>query len=261
MSWAFQETVVQKYRVIIAYDGTNYHGWQVQPDIPTIAGVMQEQFRSVFSDAITLVGASRTDAGVHALGQVAHFSTGLDISPQAMLRAWNAHLPADIHIRSLGLVLPSFHAQRNVVQKVYYYHVFTQRPLPFCARYGLYYRFPLDIEKLDACLGLVIGTHDFRSFTTGYEHESTIRSITSITCIPYRQLRAYRIRIEGPSFLRYMIRRIVGAALHIASSQELDVKHFAHALEEKNPEQQLPTAPAHGLLLRKMWHKPGEEHD
>jgi tRNA pseudouridine38-40 synthase len=246
---------MQQYKLTIAYDGTQYHGWQVQPDATTVAGVLQAQFQKVFGMSITLIGASRTDAGVHAVGQVAMFRTDMRIEAASLKRAWNGGLPSDILIRSLEAVPADFHVQRNVQQKTYWYHIAVQRPLPFFARYCLYYRLPFDVKKFEACLQEFVGTHDFRSFCTGDEQESTVRTVDAIH-LEYRpEYQAYRVVVRGPGFLRYMIRRMVGAALHVAT-----YKHFSHAdLREifaaKNPQHCLPTAPAQGLMLRKIIYK------
>lgn len=243
---------MQHYKLIISYDGTNYHGWQYQPDQPTIVGVLQEQFKKVFGSEITIIGASRTDAGVHALGQVALCRTDLNITPQKFKQAWNGRLPADIQIRSLEAVDATFYPLRNVRQKTYWYHIFPQRPLPFVARYGLQYRFPFDLKLFEACLQEFVGTHDFRSFCTGDEQESTVRTVDAIQVKFIPEYQAYRVIVQGPGFLRYMIRRMVGAALHIATYRDLSKEHLLKVFEAKNPEHALPTAPAQGLLLRKI---------
>jgi tRNA pseudouridine38-40 synthase len=244
--------MMNTYKIIIAYDGTSYHGWQYQPHSETVAGVLQAQFLRVFNESIVLVGASRTDAGVHALGQVAHFSTSLRVAPDVLHRVWSHVLPASIYLRSLKVADAFFHAQRDVQEKTYDYYFFVQRPLPFFARYGLYYRSAIDVEKLEESLKLFVGVHDFRSFCTGYDQEHTIRSITSITVVYVKAWRAYRIRIKGPRFLRYMLRRIVGACLEVSASSEYIPSDLQGALAAKNPEQPFTTAPPHGLVLRKI---------
>lgn len=243
---------MQHYKLIISYDGTNYHGWQYQPEQATVVGVLQEQYKKVFGSPITIVGASRTDAGVHALGQVALCKTDLNITPQKFKQAWNGRLPADIHIRSLEPVDATFHPQYTVRQKTYWYHIFPQRPLPFAARYGLYYRFPFDVKLFEECLQVFVGTHDFRSFCTGDEQESTVRTVDAIRVIWLPRYQAYRVIVQGPGFLRYMIRRMVGAALHIATYHDLTKEHLLEVFAAKNPEHFLPTASAQGLLLRKI---------
>jgi tRNA pseudouridine38-40 synthase len=239
------------YKMVVAYDGTTYHGWQVQPDQITVAGLLESSFAQLFKQEVTLIGASRTDAGVHALGQVAHFSTDLAIMPAQLEYAWRTSLPSDILIRSIQRVDSDFHAQKNVCQKTYYYHIFAQRPLPFIARYGLYYRFPFDPQVLQQALDIFIGTHDFRSFCTGYERENTVRSIDAIALEYSKRYGLYRVIVRGPGFLRYMIRRIIGAALDVASSRYC-LDDIRVALEAKNPQQPFATVPARGLLLRRI---------
>jgi tRNA pseudouridine38-40 synthase len=236
------------YKILVAYDGLDYHGWQLQPDRLTIAGVLQSRFKAVFKKEIHIVGASRTDAGVHALGQVARFYTDMSITPEKLRTAWNNLLPRDILIRKLILAEPDFHPQRHVLEKTYYYHFFTQKPLPFLARYGFYRQMSLDLERLQECISIFVGTHDFRSFCTGYEQESTIRTINSLTARYVKRYGVYRIEIKGPGFLRYMIRRIVGASLDIASTSR-PLKELREALAAKNPQQHLFTVPGHGLML------------
>ncbi|MFA6066614.1 MAG: tRNA pseudouridine(38-40) synthase TruA [Candidatus Babeliaceae bacterium] len=239
------------YKLIIAYSGTAYHGWQQQKDAVSVAGMLQARFKKTFGHDITLVGASRTDAGVHAMGQVAVFKTEITIEPTIMMRAWNGCLPPDILIRSLDFAPEIFHPQRNVLEKTYYYHIFTQRPLPWFAPYGLYYYRPLDNQKLHDALQVFAGTHDFRSFCTGDDMECTIRTVNSLTFSYMKRYSMYRIIVKGPGFLRYMIRRMVGAAINVAST-DIPVEKVTEVLEQKHPLHTLPTAPAHGLMLRKI---------
>lgn len=241
---------MQKYQCIISYDGTDYTGWQVQPNQRGIANVLQNVFANVFGYSIKLIGASRTDAGVHALGQVATFSTDLILSCQKILDAWNNRLPNDIVIRSLRMV-DDIHPRHNVQQKTYRYHIFLERPLPFVQRYGFFYTYSLNIELLQDAFKVFIGTHDFRSFCTGDEQESTVRTIDSISLQYLERWNVYRVEVKGPGFLRFMIRRIVGACLHVASGQSsIDV--LQRVLDEKDPRQMLPNAPAKGLMLYKI---------
>jgi tRNA pseudouridine38-40 synthase len=235
----------------VAYDGTDYYGWQLQSEHVTIAGMLEARFKEVFGRSIRIMGASRTDAGVHALGQAVSFSSDLIIDPERMRRAWNGCLPRDIHIRSIEL-LPGFYALNNVKQKIYWYHFFTSRPLPMGSRYGLFYRYPIDLEKMRAALQVFVGTHDFRAFCTDDERESTIRTVDAIDLIYIPHYQAYRVIIRGQGFLRYMIRRMVGAALHAAARPELSANDIRAALLAKDPGHQFPTAPAHGLTLRKI---------
>lgn len=238
------------YKVIIAYDGTDYAGWQTQEHAKTIAGTLEKTFEHVFGQSIHLYGASRTDAGVHALGQVATFSTQLAIAPQKMLHAWSNSLPISIALGNITRI-PSFENPRfNVRQKTYRYRFFVERPLPMIARYGWYYRIPINFEKLQDCFAIFTGNHDFRSFCTGDDYESTVRTIDEITLS--QDNGAYSITIKAQSFLRYMIRRIIGACLYVASHDTLQATDLKKILDKKNPEHAMPKAPALGLMLHSI---------
>lgn len=246
-------TMNRQYKIVVCYDGTAYHGWQIQPDKTTVAGTIQDTFALVFGRNIKLYGASRTDAGVHALGQVAVFSTDLAITPSKLLQGLRGKLPADIMIRSLEMV-SDFNPRHRVRQKTYYYHFFTAQPLPFVARYGWFYRYPVDFEKLQKALQVFVGTHNFRSFCSG-EKDDTVRRVDSIHMEYLRRFKTYRIVVKGPGFLHHMIRRMVGAALEVAASPHLEVNYLQRALEAKNPLQTLPNAPAQGLMLYKIYYE------
>jgi tRNA pseudouridine38-40 synthase len=245
-----------KYKIIIAYDGTDYFGWQRQKEKLAVAQVLQDTFATVFSRKIILYGVSRTDAGVHAVGQVAIFATDLVVDTQKMMRAWNNLLPSAISIRSVEIAPEHFHLHANVVSKTYWYHFFSKPPLPFFARYGWYYRYPVDIKKLQECLNVFIGTHDFRSFSTGDERgDDTIRTIHSASIEYIARYNAYRIEIVGPKFLHHMVRRMAGACIEVASREDLKVEKIKQVLEAKNPDHILPNAPAKGLMLYKIKYK------
>jgi len=243
---------MQRYKIIVAYDGTDYCGWQRQKSVPSVAQKMEDTFLVVFNKKIAFAAASRTDAGVHALGQVAVFRTDLVIDKKKLFFAWNNLLPPDIVIRKLEVAAPDFNIHKAVELKTYCYHFFTSRPLPFVQRYGWYFRYPVDLAKLEKALQVFIGTHDFRSFCTGDERENTVRTIQTISLEYLRRYNVYRITVKGPRFLKYMIRRIVGAALEVASRPNLSIDYLSDVLQEKNPEQTLPKAPAKGLILYKI---------
>lgn len=241
---------MQLYKILVAYDGTDYHGWQIQPDCLSVARVLIDKFKKVFGEEIKIHGASRTDSGVHALGQVAIFSSSLNLDPKIMLRAWNGLLPSSILIRKIQKIDSlMFNPHVNIREKIYYYHFFTKRPLPIFARYGFYYKFPIDLTKLHECLKVFIGTHDFRSFCTGYERENTVRTIYDIKIVYLKRFACYRIIVKGPKFLKYMIRRIVGACLDVSSDEKLTKENLIKSLAQKHPSQPYTTASANGLML------------
>ena len=251
---------MQKYKIVVAYDGTDFHGWQVQPTDVTIASTLEKTFLRVFRERISVIGASRTDAGVHALGQTAHFSTGISIDPSIVVAAWNDALPQAIVIRSMELVPADFHACFDVAQKTYYYHLFLSRPLPFIARFGWHYRFikHVDLDKFEVGLQIFVGEHDFTAFSRLEEGKNPVRTIDSISTEYLRQWDVLRVVIKGQGFLRYQIRRIVGYTLDVARRPELSVHYLEDVLKSKNPQQTLLQADGMGLCLRKITYKKRE---
>jgi tRNA pseudouridine38-40 synthase len=246
-----------RYKVLIAYDGTDFAGWQVQPDHPSIAQTMQDSFARVFDKKISLVGASRTDAGVHALGQVAKFETNLGVDPQILQWAWNNALPPSIVIRTLELVPPQFHPFYNILDKTYFYHFFLERPLPFIQRYGWYYWYKVDLQKLQEVLQLFIGTHNFRAFSTGEPiGGDPLCTVDAITLEQFKRFGVFRISMHGQRFLRHMVRRLVGAALSAATEKnDVSLSDVLEVMMAQNPNHTLPSAPAHGLLLHTIRYK------
>ncbi|MCX5924911.1 MAG: tRNA pseudouridine(38-40) synthase TruA [Candidatus Dependentiae bacterium] len=245
---------MNRYKIIIAYDGTGLYGWAQQPGLPSVTQIMQDTFYDIFKQKIALVGASRTDAGVHALGQVARFHTSIPIDVKAMHKAWSARLPGSLVIRSLEPALEHFHPFHGIHNKTYYYHFFLTRPLPFLDRYGLYCQGDFDKERFNEVLQLFVGTHDFTSFSTGLPiGDNPLCTIETINVHYFRRLGMYQVSITGNRFLRHMVRRLIGAALLSAQKKDkISVADIKIVLEEKNSNHFLPNAPAKGLLLYKI---------
>ncbi len=251
-----------KYKIIIAYDGTDYSGWQKQKEKLTVAQVLEDTFATVFHRNIKLFGVSRTDAGVHALGQVATFQTDLHIEPKRMMYGWNNMLPESVVIQSIEFASEHFHLHGSVIEKTYWYHFFLNRPLPFASRYGWLYRSSVDLKKLQQCLDVCIGTHDFVAFSTGDDRgDDTIRTINSAKVEYIKMYDVYRIEIVGPKFLHHMIRRMAGACLTVASDDALTVDTIAQVLQAKNRNHALINAPAKGLMLYKVRYKDETDHE
>lgn len=251
---------MQAYKIIVAYDGTDFHGWQIQPHAITIASCLQDAWQEVFEQKIVLVGASRTDSGVHALGQVARFYAAPPpgLSEERIQAAWNARLPKSIHIRSLQKVADNFHPCGKVLQKTYHYVLFLKRPLPMIARFGWFYRFmhQVDLPKFYACLELYKGTHDFGSFCKIEDDKiTTIRTIDDISVKQFAHWQALIVTIKGPGFARFQIRRMIGYALDIARRPELTIDYLKNILANPNPQQTLLKADGSGLCLRKIVYK------
>jgi tRNA pseudouridine38-40 synthase len=236
-----------------------YSGWQAQTERPSVAHAINQVFKRVFKTDIRVLGASRTDAGVHALGQVVRIKTDLNISTEQLQWAWNNGLPEDISIRSLELMEDSFNPFCNVQQKIYYYHFFLERPSPFVQRYGYYYLYPTNIDLLNKALQFFVGTHNFCSFRSSEDTRiDTIRTIDFIKLEYFKRYNIYRITVKGQKFLRHMIRRIVGASLAIASRPGTTLQLLYDIMEQCDPKHTLPNAPAKGLLLYKIIYKNSE---
>ena len=246
---------MQTFKITVAYNGTDFYGWQVQPKDITITSCLQDVFSDVFGEKINIVGASRTDAGVHALGQVARFRSNINIDLEKLINAWNDKLPNSILIRKIEKVDQSFHPCANVYQKTYWYHLFFKRPLPFVSRYGWFYRFidKIDLEKFEKALQLYVGEHDFASFCKVEDPEKeTVRKIDSIKLHKISRFGVLHISIKGKSFLRFQIRRMIGYALDVSSRKEYSLDYLKDLLNNPNPQQKLLKAEGCGLCLRKV---------
>ena len=241
------------YKIVVAYDGTDYRGWQEQAQGSTVAGTLKRTFQHVFKQDIALLGASRTDAGVHAFGQVASVRSALVLGPERLKIAWNGKLPRDITIREVSHVDDAYNPHHFVAEKEYIYTVAIERPLPFQARYQWFYRGHITLDKLMEALTIFVGIHDFRSFCCSEYTGDTVRTINSIT-INHQSPTVFAITFKAPGFLRYMIRRLVGASLNIASHYHLSVDYLASILHAKNPEHTLENAPPHGLVLQAIYY-------
>ena len=210
---------MKHYVLRISYDGSAYAGWQVQPHAISVAGTLMQAFEKVFGVSCSLVGASRTDAGVHAYDQVARVQAPIALAPEALMRAWNNRLPRDIMIRSVQEVESTFHPQYGVAYKEYWYHFFLKRPLPFLARFGTHipeYIHEFDVALFEKTLKLFEGTHDFTSFARVEPGYNPVRTVDAISVQRLSRYGAIRIVVKGEGFLRFQVRRMVGAALMVA---------------------------------------------
>ena len=250
---------MQTYKIIVAYDGTDFHGWQHQPGDLTIQSVLKKSFEHAFGVPADILGASRTDSGVHALGAVARVKTELDLPENVLLQTWNRLLPKSILIRSLKTVRSDFHPFYNVAYKTYYYHLFLKRPLPFISRFGWYYNFIdlVDIQKFQAALNLYIGTHDFASFCKQDKDDTrlTVRTIDKIIVKKINKFNMLRVEVTGKSFLRFQIRRMIGYALDLARQDQLSLSYLEGLLKNPDHKQVLLKAQACGLILRRVVYK------
>ena len=243
------------FKIIVAYDGTNYHGWQIQPHNITICEQLQKSFKHAFDMEVIITGASRTDSGVHADGQTARIRTELSINPATIINAWNNVLPSDIVIKNLESVeLDEFHPIKDVKQKTYHYHLFLERPNPFFARYGWFWHLisTVDMKKFEKALKLFEGTHNFRSFVKLYEEKDTVRTIDKISIEHIKEWNALRVVIKGKSFLHFQIRRMIGAALDNSRKKEHSLDKIQHMLDYPQAQQSYVKAEGNGLVLNKI---------
>jgi tRNA pseudouridine38-40 synthase len=210
-------TLPYAYKITLSYDGTRYGGWQVQPNSTTIQQLLQTALTTSLQTPTHATGAGRTDAGVHALGQCAHFHTAQAIDCRRLCASLNGLLPADIRILSIETVPADFHARYSATGKCYrYYLTLTPQANPFTRLYSWHLPMTYDRERVMAAAEHLIGTHDFRSFANqkGCDPGSTVRTLTRIT--PVETDDGLYYEFEGPGFLYKMVRNLMGTLVEVA---------------------------------------------
>lgn len=238
------------WRLVLEYDGTGFAGWQRQPGTArTVQGVLERAFARVSADAVVVTGAGRTDAGVHAEGQVASVRAATRLDPATLHRALNALLPRDVAVVSLARAPDSFHARRAARSKLYVYRLWAH-PIrsPLRERFALWLREPLDLAALREASALLIGTHDFASFcAAGGAARTTVRTVSRAEWHGTAP-GALCFAVEGPGFLRHMVRNLVGSLLEVARGRR-PPGWIAELLALRDRTRAGPTAPARGLTL------------
>jgi len=236
-------------RLILSYDGTDFSGWQYQPDARTVQGVVEEALGVILAGPVRIGGAGRTDAGVHALGQAAAFRTASRIECPALFRGLNALLPSDVRILSVDEVPDSFDARRSAVLRIYRYLIYTGSVMsPFMGRYAWHVSAPLCSETMDRAGSLLVGTHDFASFaSSGDETTSTVREVVSFH-VQETGDGVIQVEIAANAFLRHMVRSIVGTIVDVGRGK-MSVDEFAEILHAHDRGRAGMTAPPQGLFL------------
>jgi tRNA pseudouridine38-40 synthase len=239
----------QNYKLLIEYDGTAYHGWQRQAEDRTIQGAIESALKTMVKEEIALIGSGRTDAGVHALGQVANFTCRAALPPQAFQAGLNSLLDEDIVIRACEPADDHFHARYDVKTKTYRYQILN-RPLPQAIGrlYAWHIRKPLDLDAMRQAGARIMGSHDFKAFEgTGSPRSHTTRNVMRVEWLR-KEPDCLCFEIEADGFLRYMVRNLVGTLVDVGLGKK-SVDDFIAILQSRDRSQASATAPPQGLCL------------
>lgn len=255
---------MRNLRLVVSYDGTDFHGWQRQADAPTVEGCLESAVEKIVGEQVRMWGSGRTDARVHALNQVANFKTGCRIPCENLLKALNDLLPMTVRVKQVQEVSDSFHARYDARSKTYRYRI-LQAPVcpPFIWRFVSHHSYPLDRQRMAEAARLIEGEHDFTSFAgsagraDASEEEgpespgSMVRYIFSSRILwrPRTSMLIYEIR--GSGFLYHMVRNIMGTLMEVGRGK-LTPQDVARILEARDRTRAGPTAPAQGLCLMKV---------
>ncbi|MGE3843858.1 MAG: tRNA pseudouridine(38-40) synthase TruA [Vicinamibacterales bacterium] len=241
-----------RFRLTIEYQGTRYSGWQIQPNAKTIAGEIGHAVRTVTGrDRFELYGAGRTDAGVHALQQVAHLDVATTLSPALLVEGLNAALPHDIAIAGAEVASHRFHARRDATRRTYLYQI-TRRPVAFGKPLVWWVKEPLNSAAMQAAASHFVGLHDFRSFTDADAEETSTKVLVE-SVVVHDASPFVLVRIAGSHFLWKMVRRMVGVLVAVGTGQLREQEVAALLVRSSNVPARL-TAPAAGLFLERVFY-------
>ncbi len=274
-----QSARMTHWKLTLSYHGAHFHGWQIQPRLITVQGTLAEALRQITGAAVLPQGAGRTDAGVHALAQVASFSLPIPIPAANLQRALNRVLPASLRVTQAEIVPASFHARHSARRKVYEYRIFERPPKrtldpaspdgvcsPFLAPFVWDCRWPLDFSQLGAAAALLLGTHDFSAMGAAQREprSAPLQSRSSSTPNPVKTIHSSAwtrkdgllvYRVCGSGFLHHMVRNLVGTMVDIGRGSRTPADLSA-ILASRNRAQAGPTAPASGLFLVEVQYAP-----
>lgn len=243
---------LRNIKLLIEYDGTNYLGWQVQPKGPTLQGILEEKLGLLTGEPIRLFGSGRTDSGVHALGQVAHFKTQSQMDIHTIQRALNSLLPHDIAIQKVEEVDEGFHARKHSKSKVYEYRILNRNLRSVFHRgYVWYIPQKLNLTEMKKATRSLIGEHDFSAFrTVGSPTRTTVRRVIRAEWKRGRD-GLIRFEIEANGFLKQMVRSIIGTLVEIGKGR-MKAAEIRKVLNSRDRKEAGPTAPAQGLFLKEV---------
>ena len=239
---------MKRVKLVVAYDGTNYHGWQVQDNGITIEEVLNRTIGELVQEDIKVIGASRTDAGVHACGNVAVFDTESRIPGDKFSFALNQRLPDDIRIQESCEVDADFHPRYADTVKTYEYNILNRRfELPSKRLYAAFCYYPMDIERMNQAAAYLVGEHDFKSFcSAGAQVQTTVRTVYAVNVTKEDDM--VHIRITGNGFLYNMVRIIAGTLMQVGTGL-MEPEQVKEILEARDRSKAGPTAVAKGLTL------------
>jgi len=244
-------------RLVLAYDGTDFHGWQAQPGLRTVQGVLEQAVRRVVRHQVYVIGSGRTDAGVHAAGQVCNFPTDCTVPTERLRKAIGARLPKDVCILDASEVSPDFHATHCAVSKLYRYRIHSAQVRPvtrLTQRQTYHFWHPLDPDRLRAAARHFVGTMDFAAMASkGAVRETTVRTV--LRCEVERRYDEIWISVEGRGFLYNQVRNIVGTLLEVGRGH-WEVERVPEILRGLDRAAAGPTAPARGLCLQWVRYPP-----
>lgn len=239
---------MKRVMLTVAYDGTNYHGWQIQPNVVTVESVLNETLSALLQEEIKVIGASRTDTGVHALGNIAVFDTQARMPAEKISYALNQRLPQDICIQASKEVSQNFHPRRHNSKKTYAYKIWNSAfPMPIYRLYSHFTYVPLDVDAMQRAANYLVGEHDFKSFcSVAMTAETTVRTLYEIAV--ERAGEMITIRVVGSGFLYNMVRIIAGTLIEVGKGS-LVPERIEEILKACDRAVAGPTAPACGLSL------------
>ena len=243
--------MVTNFKAIIQYEGTNYSGWQIQPDRLTIQGILQEALYKITGENINIYAAGRTDAGVHALGQVASFKLAKSMKAEALQSALNSLNPYDIKVIHLSKAADDFNARYNAKRKEYKYQIFTGKILsPFLYRYVYHIPIRFDINKMKEAAKRFLGEHDFSAFKSAASHCKNTKRRVYKSSICYKD-KMINYNIEANGFMQHMVRAIVGTLIEVGRGK-ISPPQIEEIFTSKQRERAGATAPPQGLFLIKV---------
>ncbi len=246
------DTKIRSYRITVAYDGTAYAGWQIQPNGLTVQEVLEREFSAILSASVKVHGSGRTDQGVHARGQVAHVKIKSGMNAVQLRRAMNSRLPDDIRILAVRGVAGDFHARKSALSKEYRYFIWNSEIVPPCERlYVAHVRNPLDINAMQRAADILSGEHDFASFMANPNRHvpSTVRTVFSFNLKKHGH--KITISVVGSGFLYKMVRGLAGWLIRVGSGAA-DAESTSDLLTGAKRTANVPTAPGRGLFLWKV---------